>query len=287
MINKVRTKTKVKAKIKAKTKHRRSMAFMSSKQRGFTLIELLVVVSILAALAGITSVAMDGYQQDSEEKLTRVEMQRISNAIRRFKADTGYWPKTESTPYTYDKHADPANFGFLFSQTGTSIPSWTPEYTIGWHGPYVNLDAIKTIIVDEYNTPKPNGCADTEHYPKIAVIDGLATDEKRMNGLVDRFEKVRQNSSKKVKEQAYEYCILTKKKTKDDDGNIVRKWDIEDISASPYLYEKNFTHSEHALCSSNNCIALRSFGADGKDGYHSDAIDEDRYDDIVFVLEVN
>ncbi|MCP4279843.1 MAG: prepilin-type N-terminal cleavage/methylation domain-containing protein, partial [Alteromonas sp.] len=78
-----------------------NMAKSSAKtQQGFTLIELLVVVSILAALAGITSVAMDGYQQDAEEKITRVEMQRIAGAIRRFKADTGYWPKTG--PFSYD-----------------------------------------------------------------------------------------------------------------------------------------------------------------------------------------
>jgi len=292
----------MKSKLKAKMiKSRRALAFLltndnppsdtlpkkSSKQQGFTLIELLVVVSILASLAGLASVAMDGYQQESEETITRVEMQRIANAIRRFKADTGYWPKTESVAYSYDEHADPANFGFLFSQTGTSIPNWTPEYAIGWNGPYINLDAIKTIIVDEYNTPKPNGCADTDYYPDIAVIHGLATDEKRMNGLVDRFEKVRQSSSGKVKEQAHEYCVLTKKKTKDDDGDIVRKWDIEDISASPYLYEINFIHGEHTLCNSSNCIVLRSFGADGKDGYHDDAEDEDKYDDIVFVLQVN
>jgi prepilin-type N-terminal cleavage/methylation domain-containing protein len=261
-----------------------------NKQQGFTLIELLVVVSILASLAGLTSVAMDGYQTDSEETITRVEMQRISNAIRRFKADTGYWPKTETALPIYSSE-DKANFSFLFNSPD-NVPEWDIEYAIGWHGPYINLDAIKTIITDEYNTPTPNGCADSSDYPDISVINGLATDDKRMNGLVDRFEKVRQSSSGKVKEAAYEFCVLTKRRTKniDDDGNVIWLWDIEDISASPYLYEEDYfqaktsTKDGNSLCpdSSNKCVAIRSFGPDGKDDKGIDSSD-----DIVFVLQQN
>ena len=263
--------------------------------KGFTLIELLVVVSILAALAGITSVAMDGYYEDSQEQITRVEMQRIANAIRRFKADTGYWPKTESTPYTYDEYEDPANFSFLFSQTKTSIPDWTPEYAIGWHGPYIDLAAIKTISkddfnVDEFNVLKPQGCIDGSKYPSATFITA-ASENKRMNGLVDRFEQVRQDSSGNVKEASEEYCVLTKRRTKhfDADGNVIWLWNIEDISASPYLYDAKFTHFGSALCTKNTdinlsvtCVALRSFGPDGID---NDGTDDS--DDIVFVLEVN
>jgi prepilin-type N-terminal cleavage/methylation domain-containing protein len=86
---------------------------IKNKQTGFTLIELLVVVTILATLAGLTSVVMTGYEQDAQKQLTRVEMQRISNAIRRFKEDTGYWPKTEvRTPALAYVSEDVANFSF-------------------------------------------------------------------------------------------------------------------------------------------------------------------------------
>jgi len=171
---------------------------MSKKARGFTLIELLVVVSILAAIAGMTSVALGGYQQRAEEQLTRVEMQRIANAIRRFKEDTGYWPKTGPFDYVnnqgsgktgakeptdwdnYIAHvvADPANFSFLFTSpikhirgwniTDTSanwgpppfkeIREWDIDYAIGWHGPYIDHNAQKMIIKDTINPGRGQKC---------------------------------------------------------------------------------------------------------------------------------
>jgi len=242
---------------------------VNKKQQGFTLIELLVVVSILAALAGLASVAMGSYQQDSEEKITRVEMQRIANAIRRFKADTGYWPKTEAVAYSYGEYADPANFGFLFSQTGTSIPNWTPEYAIGWHGPYVNFDAMRTIALDSISSDGCDGATNT-------VIAGL---DQFSYGLVDRFQQVRERNTGK------DYCVLTR------DENSPTEFKIAEFSASPYLYETAFTHSGSSICkedisppidSTITCVALRSFGTDGIDNGGADVSD-----DIVFVLAVN
>jgi len=274
---------KHKSKAKLLNKHRRANAFMCSqysdmahtpnshtrikKQQGFTLIELLVVVSILAALAGITSVAMDGYQQDAEETITRVEMQRIANAIRRFKIDTGYWPKTEvSGTLSYDGEDRAANLGFLFFKPNVTIPDWTPEYAIGWHGPYIDLSAIKPIVADSGNA----GCPITTSadYAALQLLP-------RINSLVDRFQQIREKNTGK------EYCVLTRNEKNMDEFKVA------EYSASPYLYEIDFSHSEHELCDSNNCIVLRSFGADGKDGYHDDAEDEDRDDDIIFVLQVN
>jgi len=270
------------------------------KTRGFTLIELLVVISVLAAIAGMTSVALDGYQQDAEEKLTRVEMQRIANAIRRFKEDTGYWPKKESAALDY-KSSDAANFSFLF-KIPTGISAWDIEYAIGWHGPYIDLAAIKTVIKDEFNrdadsNPFPQGCIDDiagtpEKYPSATYIHSEAADDKRIDSLVDRFEKVRQDSSGNVKKRSEEYCVLTKKITnyKDSYGNFIRLWDIENISASPYLYDITYWSLNHDTCSSSTktCIALRSFGASGIDNLdidNSDGIEDS--DDIIFVLQQN
>jgi prepilin-type N-terminal cleavage/methylation domain-containing protein len=230
---------------------------IKNKQTGFTLIELLVVVTILATLAGLTSVVMTGYEQDAQKQLTRVEMQRISNAIRRFKEDTGYWPKTEGVAYSYANAADAANYKFLFSKPdlvnpGPEIPDWEPEYAIGWNGPYIDYAAIKDISTD---------LSDCTGDPNIRYA------------LVDRFKQDRRANP------LANYCVVI---TDEDD---LGSYKIAEFSGTPYLYEINFTHTNSVLCDSTqsiSCIALRSFGPDGIDNGGHDA-----YDDIVFVLQVN
>ncbi|PHR83997.1 MAG: hypothetical protein COA59_08595 [Colwellia sp.] len=277
--------TKIKLKTKVMARSRRALAFLltndnspnntapkkSHKQQGFTLIELLVVVSILATLAGLTSVAMDGYQQESEETITRVEMQRIANAIRRFKVDTGYWPKKESalltsiTPNYTD--SDKANFSFLFKKPDASIPDWTPEYAIGWHGPYVDLPAIRSIAVDVFNPDL--GCSGNGNNIHTAAVQAVAGN--RMNGLIDRFQQLRE------KTPGTTYCVLTREK-KDPS-----KFKVAEYSASPYLYEADYSDANNTPCSgADGCVALRSFGSDGVDDNGADVSD-----DIVFVLQVN
>jgi len=245
---------------------------VNKKQQGFTLIELLVVVSILAALAGLASVAMDGYQQDAEEKITRVEMQRIANAIRRFKADTGYWPKTEANGTLTYAGENAANFSFLFNKPD-GVQAWTPEYAIGWHGKYIDLPAIKAIAVDTLNPDLGCSGSGTTHE---AAVDNLY----RMNGLVDRFQQIRK------KNLGEKYCVLANFNIGDTDGDGKDNWQFQvaKYSASPYLYETDFVHSDSTLCEDgeNNCIALRSFGPDGIDDDGADSSD-----DIVFVLQVN
>ncbi len=234
------------------------------KTRGFTLIELLVVVSVLAAIAGMTSVALDGYQQDAEEKLTRVEMQRIANAIRRFKEDTGYWPKKESAALEY-KSSDAANFSFLFNMP-SGMNKWDIEYAIGWHGPYIDLAAIKPMIIDDGNAGCP--ITNSADYDALQI---LAID--RVNTLVDKFQQIRS------KTPGERYCLLAREKS---DSTMFK---IAEFSSSPYLYDINFSHTDSRLCDSDtstSCIVLRSFGADGIDNRGSDASD-----DIVFILEVN
>jgi prepilin-type N-terminal cleavage/methylation domain-containing protein len=291
-----------------------------NKQQGFTLIELLVVVSILASLAGLTSVAMDGYQKDSEETITRVEMQRISNAIRRFKADTGYWPKTG--PFGYDTNAIPtvsstapvasypmtqyrdeyfnndANFWWLFEQPPTRIGywdtttaslvdskldehklwQWDHDAAMGWHGPYINHDSIKTITIDGAGA----GCSSYTQTQLQTIIDkphSTYPDHiiRRFNGLVDRFQQIREKNTGK------DYCVLTR------DKKNMNQFKVAEYSASPYLYEAKFTHTNSSLCTKNadtdlsvTCAALRSLGPDGEDNGGADTSD-----DIVFVLQVN
>lgn len=60
--------------------------------RGFTLIELLVVCAILAALSFVSWSGYAGVQESAEDEVARAEMQRLADALRRFKADTGFYP---------------------------------------------------------------------------------------------------------------------------------------------------------------------------------------------------
>ena len=59
---------------------------------GFTLIELLVVCGILAALSYTAWGAYLGIQEGAEDDIARAEMQRLADGLKRFKADTGYYP---------------------------------------------------------------------------------------------------------------------------------------------------------------------------------------------------
>ena len=293
--------TKIKLRTKVMARSRRALTFLqttnnlpsgaipkkSFKQQGFTLIELLVVVSILAALAGLTSVAMDGYQQDSEEKLTRVEMQRISNAIRRFKADTGYWPKmglfeySPTTPtslksYHDDYYANAIDFSWLFYpptkhiagkkfsgswvDDDTEISKWQIESSIGWNGPYIDIPAAKEIVA---GTDCQN-FNDTEMTALLSEPSGYPSSMKRRSiGIIDRFERNWQKTKTNT------YCVTTRHQ---DDFN---QYIPDVISGSPYLYETDYTDT--GSCS-GGCIAIRSLGKDS-----SDSNDDD---DIVFVLKV-
>lgn len=62
------------------------------RDRGFTLIELLVVCGILAALSYTAWGAYAGVQEGAEDDIARAEMQRLADGLKRFKADTGYYP---------------------------------------------------------------------------------------------------------------------------------------------------------------------------------------------------
>ncbi len=282
MINKVRIKAKT------KMKHRRSLSFRTSKQQGFTLIELLVVVSILASLAGLASVAMDGYQQDAEEKITRVEMQRIANAIRKFKIDTGYWPKTGLFSYSssftplslesnYDNYYGNAiDFSWLFypptkhiagkeysggtwTDNNEKISEWQIENSIGWHGPYIDIPAAKEIVAG-------TNCQDftnTEMTALLSEPSGYPTKMKRRSiGITDRFERDWRRTD------SNNYCVTTR-----DEKNY-NQYAPDHISGSPYLYEVFNSTPFPTVCSgSTRCIVLRSLG---KKNINSD--------DIYFVL---
>ena len=154
------------------------------KESGFTLIELLTVASILVVTAVIATGTFIGTGRQTGEQLAYVEMQNIVKAIRQFKQDTGYYPKTgpfdlapappppappiggigivtaaelpTEAGTTPEARAawfySPANFHQLLSAVSPLpathlLAGWNPETGRGWRGPYItgHADGFLTI----------------------------------------------------------------------------------------------------------------------------------------------
>ncbi len=185
---------------------------------GFTLIELLVTVSILAAVAFVTAGNYIGVSEHANDQLVRTEMQEIAQAIRQFRQDTGYYPKTgpfalvddggevaladlpahagtsdtEKTAWFYS----PANFSQLggaesvkdsvnpLSGTGHQLEEWDTETGRGWRGPYLKGFAEGYVnISDDLNDGSSAG--DSAGSP-LETVD--ATEVPNIPGLADPFE---------------------------------------------------------------------------------------------------
>lgn len=163
------------------------------KQSGLSLLELLVVVAILATIAGIGVQVYGDTEQQIQVKLSTVELQVVGNAVRRFKHDTGYYPK--SGPFDLDfsprkgqisldnlpdysisaspeqivakKIAwfdSPANLSQLISAPlnalGKPMMPWNIETGKGWRGPY--LSSVKLNYVDLSDDLERSGRGDYE-----------------------------------------------------------------------------------------------------------------------------
>jgi prepilin-type N-terminal cleavage/methylation domain-containing protein len=186
------------------------------KPRGFTLLELLVVVSILSAVAFIASGAFRGVSEQANDALVRVEMQEIAKAIRQFKQDTGYYPKTGPFALSVDggeiEYADlpsyagsttvekkrwfdsPANFYQLLLDRSPldadnddetidhQLEYWNEETGRGWRGPYLGgYGEGHLYIGDEIN----DGLVD-EFDDLVALEDGNTIAD--IVGIADPFE---------------------------------------------------------------------------------------------------
>ena len=63
--------------------------------RGFTLIELLVVIIILAILATIVIVRVQGRTEDAKESKTYSDITALESSLNMFQLDTGAYPTTD------------------------------------------------------------------------------------------------------------------------------------------------------------------------------------------------
>lgn len=226
-------------------------------QQGFTLFELLVVVSVLAAMASIAAVAIDGYEQAAEKDLVHVEMKNISDAIHQFAVDTGHYPKTgifQHEPTGED------NFAWLFTapkydsdkdadiDVDDKTLGWNPNASIGWNGPYLTLDSQQRFLSEDCD------------------LDVAVDPVKLEVSISDTF--VQKNSNPATCFTVY------------DKGTWIKKA----VEGTEYHYETGFSMNWHPQCTgATSCIALVSAGEDGK---FAGSTDTDS-DDVVKVLRVN
>lgn len=151
-----------------------------------------MVVSLLAAVSLLALGDFREVDQVAAKRLVYADMQEIAKAIRRFKQDTGYFPKegpfalgggVTDTELATVAHAgataaararwynSPANFYPLL--TGPLLPAthqladWNAETGRGWHGPY--LTGFREGYVDV-----GDGEDDPATGSGIPDVDGLA-----------------------------------------------------------------------------------------------------------------
>lgn len=111
------------------------MNIKNNRRRGFTLIELLVVILILAILAALVVPRMIGHTDDAKRAAAVANIKEFSDALQRFRLDTGRFPTSEeglmalrvrpddvniwNGPYIqHDPPADPWGFEYQYEQSG-------------------------------------------------------------------------------------------------------------------------------------------------------------------------
>jgi len=125
------------------------------QSQGFTLIELLAVITLLGLLAVVAVTYSEDVVEESNVRITKVEMSELRKALRQFKRDVGHFPD-ENLPPEYpeenrirllvecsdDKDDNPDSFD-------EGCQPWNTDTARGWHGPYVLSEGIN----DSWGTP--------------------------------------------------------------------------------------------------------------------------------------
>ncbi len=246
------------------------------KQQGFTLLELLVVVSILAAMAGIATSAVDLYNERAREELVHVEMNNIADAIYKFQTDTGYFPKTGV--YSNNNISNDLSSLYLAPTEGVV---WDSAIGIGWNGPYMAKNTQQRM---HYKG------ADSQSNCELEQL-GVLNASNSFIAIEDPFQRAREGKFG-YSSQSQCFVILNTKRNK---LSTTRESIARSYAGQAYRYEVNFKNNLYPDCveSGNGCVALTSLGKNGiYESYPSAdplAVDcsVDTCDDIVKVLRVN
>lgn len=65
----------------------------AARRRGFTLVELMVVIAIIGLLAAVVTVNVMNQMGEARRTKAAADMESISNALKLFKVNMGYYPQ--------------------------------------------------------------------------------------------------------------------------------------------------------------------------------------------------
>lgn len=165
-----------------------------------------MVLAILSAVAFVATGTFRHVHDEADDRLVRVEMQEIAKAIRQFRQDTGYLPKTGPFALAADSGGvpianlpgeagatdeakrrwfySPANFYQLLGATspldgtGHTLAAWDPESGRGWRGPYLKGYAEGYVAIGDDVNDDDSAVGDPTGDPLagdvVADVPGLA-----------------------------------------------------------------------------------------------------------------
>lgn len=88
--------------------------------KGFTIVELLIVIVVIAILAAISIVAYNGIQTRAENNKTISAVSQYTKSLRLFKEDSGSYPLTAPSVFTYKCIGEVGTACAMISGTYTS-----------------------------------------------------------------------------------------------------------------------------------------------------------------------
>ncbi len=260
------------------------------QQQGLSLLELLVTVSILAAIAGIGTTFYRPAIDDAANKAAQAEMVAIIKALKRFKKDTGYYPKqgpfalsgtgigqvdlnsiplmdsgdssgspAYSNVMTYWFNS-PANFWQLYQapikddSTGEQVMPWAAETGRGWNGPYLQHISEFVDIGNSLSILDVNDPLD-DPKPQYGIQVGVILNSGTLKNLYAIADPFINNAVEVVNEV--------------DGDELLMDWHhLHTLSAGydPDLHDQTRYGSPYLLLYKNTKPRLISMGVDGKYG---------------------